>query len=164
VPRRARQLVADWLQVIGGLALLASLFLAWSHQYPAAVLAAPGMRAALAGVPQDATAWEVYSAADVLIALVAVALVLSGVVGIGRARTALVVVVALALGFTIHAASVAPTSGVDVIVPGQSHFVRELARSGPGETVAILALVGAMVGVALLSSKQHVRRTRRPAP
>ncbi len=64
------------------------------------------MRVALAGVPENATAWQLYSAADIALALL-------------------------------------------VAIPGTSRVVRSLARSGPGETVAIASLSLAIAGAAL---------------
>jgi hypothetical protein len=140
VGRRA----AEWLQVAGGVLLFAALFLTWSHQYRAAVLDVPGMRAALAGVPRDATAWQVYSAADVLLALLALGFALG--VLLRRSRAIVVVLGLLATAFVAHAIAAPPTNGVDVVVPGGAHYLARAAGAGVGETVAIVALVIAMVG------------------
>ena len=40
---RARELAADWLMVAGGAALVASLFLTWSHQYPPSLRSLPAV-------------------------------------------------------------------------------------------------------------------------
>jgi hypothetical protein len=70
VSKGARETISDWLMAIAGPLLLGSLFLTWSHQLSAGVRARYGATAALAGVPADPTAWQVYSGADVLLALV----------------------------------------------------------------------------------------------
>lgn len=130
--------------------LFASLFLTWSHQYPASLLEIPGMRAALAGVPRDADAWQVYSAADVLLATLSVALVIATVAGLGRGRWLVFAASLIALAFVMHALSVPPTDGVDVTIPGRVgvRFARSLARDGPGETMAAAALALAVAGSA----------------
>lgn len=147
--RRARQLSGDWLLVVSAALLLGSLFFTWSHQFPAAVLRVPGMRVALAGVPGNPDAWQVYSVADVFLAAVAGALLMTALFGVGRS---LPIVIAAALGalvFVLHAASVPPTSGDDVVLPGSGETVRSLARVGPGETVALVGLGLALAGLAL---------------
>ena len=67
--REQREVIADWLIVAGAVALFASLFLTWSHQFSPAFLAAWGTSDALRGVPHDPTAWQVYASADVLLTL-----------------------------------------------------------------------------------------------
>ena len=84
--RGQREVVADWLVIVGAIVVLASLFLTWSHQFSRAFLAELGSSAQLQGVPHDPTAWQVYSTADVLLALLAVALVLVALRGGPRVR------------------------------------------------------------------------------
>src|SRR2546421_11084683 len=72
---RRRELFADWLIVFGGLGLLISLFLTWSHQFSPAFLAQFGSAPQLRGIPHDPNAWQLYSVADVRVALLAVGLI-----------------------------------------------------------------------------------------
>jgi hypothetical protein len=158
--------VADWLILVGAAVLFISLFLTWSHQLPPSVLDTFAGGPAIRGVPSDPTAWQVYSVADVLLALVAAGLI--AVALLGRARwsqiTALVAV-ALALAFTLHALGTAPTNGLVLIQPTDtSAYLPHRATAGAGETVAILGLGAAAAGLLLslgldLSSKR-VRSTR----
>jgi hypothetical protein len=141
--------VGSWLLGAAALVLIGSLFLTWSYQFPRAVLAIPGMRSALAGVPRDADAWQVYSVADVLLAALALTLLGVAVLGARRGRIGLVVATSAALAFVAHAAAVPPTSGVSLVVPGQGRLLRTLASPGAGETVAAVALGVALVGLLL---------------
>lgn len=127
--RENREVLADWLMLLGGLALFVSLFLAWSHQM------APG----LTGVPAAPTAWEVYSTTDVLLAILALALALAAMFGSVRARLAVMVAAAIGLAFVAHALGSPPTSGANV--PGAR------ASEGPGITVAVAALSAATAGL-----------------
>ena len=100
--RERRERLADLLIVLGAASLFLSLFLTWSHQFSAGFLAQYDHSTALQGVPHDSTAWQLYSLADVLLALLAGALLLGASVG-GRAlRTGLVVAAGIALAFVIH--------------------------------------------------------------
>jgi hypothetical protein len=163
--RRVRS-VADWLMLAGGVILFISLFLTWSHQLPQSVLNTYAGGPAIQGVPRDPTAWQVYSVADVLLALLAVGLV--AVALRGRARwsqaTALTAVV-IALAFTIHAADAAPTNGLLLIEPNDpSVYLPHTATPGAGETLAIVALgmaaVGLLLSLGLDLSSKRVRSSR----
>ncbi len=150
-----RELTADWLMVAGGVALFVSLFLTWSHQFPARLESISGLNVALRGVPRDPTAWQVYSVADVLLAVVAAGLVTVALRGGTRSRLAVLLGAAIALGFAAHALSTPPTSGLDVVnpaAPDRGYIGGRFASSGGGETVAIVGLsvglVGALVGAA----------------
>lgn len=143
--------VGDWLIVASSVLLLGSLFLTWSHQFSPAFLEEFGSSAVLQGIPRDPTAWQVYSAMDVLLALLAGALVAVALIGNRRARLGVLVAVAIALAFTLHALSDPPTNGPTIYdsavrVPG---YVSDSPRAGPGETVAIVALATAIVGLGL---------------
>jgi len=144
-----RETIADWLLALAAPLLLVSLFLTWSHQFTGAFAAR--YRPAIQGVPRDPTAWQVYSIADVFLAVVAVALMALALWG-GRARRLVVaLLLAVALAFTVHAASVPPTNGAVVFdssatPPG---YVANGATSGAGETVALVALILGAAGVAL---------------
>ena len=146
-----RETISDWLMAIAGPLLLGSLFLTWSHQLSAPLRARYGATAALAGVPADPTAWQVYSAADVFLALVAVGLFLVALLG-GRARrTVLTLGLAVSLAFVVHALSVPPTNGATVFDPTlvPPGYTANAVSSGAGEVLALVAVVLGAVGVAL---------------
>jgi hypothetical protein len=152
VGRRRLELPGDWLTVAGAAALFASLFLTWSHQFPASLPAQPGLSVALRGVPRNPDAWQVYSIADVLLAALAAALAGVSLRGARRARLALLAPVAVGLAFAGHAAGSAPTNGLDVVnpaVPGRGYVGSRYATSGGGETVAIAGLAVALAGLGL---------------
>lgn len=153
-PRR----VGGWLLLAGAVLLLVSLALTWSRQFPPGVLRVPGIRVALAGVPRDANAWEVYSVADVLLAALAVTLAATALAGAGRGRWLVAVALGVAAAFVAHALSVPPTSGVDVVLPGGARSLRSLAATGPGEVVALVAL--GLAGAGLCLSSIRVRHHR----
>jgi len=135
--------------LLGAVVLFVSLFLTWSHQLPAAVLIRLAGSPALQGVPRDPTAWQVYSVADVLLALLAAGLLAVALRGrSNRVRVAVLAGVALALAFVIHAASVPPTNGVLLVNPVDvPQYLPRAATSGAGETVAIVALGLAAAGL-----------------
>ncbi len=163
VSKALRETVADWLMTVAALILLLSLFLAWSHQFSAAFLAHHRGSAFLQGVPHDPDAWQVYSVADVLLALLAAGLLAVALWG-GRARRrALAIALAVALAFTVRAVSVPPTNGAVLFDPTSSAYVATGATSGAGETVALIALVLGAAGVALSYSVDFEPR-RRPYP
>jgi hypothetical protein len=143
--------LADWLMVTGGLALFLSLFLTWSHQFSAAFLVQWGSSDALRGIPRDPTAWQVYSAADVLLALLAASLVAVALVGSRSARLWVTGACAVALAFTLHALSVPPSNGANLFDPSLSvpNYFPNSPAAGVGETVAIVALVAALIGLSL---------------
>jgi hypothetical protein len=143
VRREVREVIADWLLLAGVAGLLVSLFLPWSHQFSSAFRAYWGPTGALRGVPRDPTAWQVYSMADVVLAVVAVALLVVALVG-GRARRLLALGgAAVALGFAIHASAVPPTNGAGVLAGP----VADAPAAGAGETVAIAGLAVAILGL-----------------
>jgi hypothetical protein len=151
IPRRQlREGIADWMIVFGALLLLLSLFLTWSHQFTNAFVREVGSDQ-LHGVPRDPTAWQVYSIADVLLALLAGALIAAALVAGRAARISALVAAVVGLVFTIHASNVAPTNGINIAAPsaGVSHLVPSTATSGGGEVVAIVALGIAIAGLAL---------------
>jgi hypothetical protein len=151
VSKALRETVADWLMTVAALILLLSLFLAWSHQFSAAFLAQHRGSAFLQGVPRDPDAWQVYSVADVLLALLAGGLLAVALWG-GRARRlALAIALVVAFVFTIHAMSVPPAT---------SRYVATGATSGAGETVAFVALLLGAAGVGLSYSVDFDPRRR----
>ncbi|MGI8902363.1 MAG: hypothetical protein ACR2IP_01565 [Solirubrobacteraceae bacterium] len=148
--RERRGLIADVLVLLAALLLGASLFLTWSHQLPDPVLRVAGASQALAGVPRDPTAWQVYSAADVVLALLAAGLFTAALIGTPVARMGLFAAALVGLAFVIHAAGVPPTSGVADVLP-VLHVPPSVAAagSGAGISVAIVALGLALSGLAL---------------
>jgi hypothetical protein len=105
----------------------------------------------LRGVPRDPTAWQVYSAADVLFALLVVALLAVTMLGLRRLRIIVAACAAAALVFTLHALSSPPTNGATIFNPAYSvpHYASPGASAAGGETLAILALLMALAGLAL---------------
>jgi hypothetical protein len=159
VSKPSRQLLADWLIVGGAVVLFISLFLTWSHQFSSRFLAEFGQSVLLNGVPHDPTAWQVYSVVDVLLSLLAAALVAVVLLG-GRSRPARVsalVASAIALAFTLHALAVPPTDGANIFNPSLSvpGYVSPGATAGIGITVAIIGLLAAMVGLVLGLARQN---------
>jgi hypothetical protein len=149
VTKGKREAISDWLMVLGGPLLLGSLFLTWSHQFSPQFLAQYGSSAALRGVPRDPTAWQLYSAADVLLAALAVGLVAAALRGTRNARVALVVPLVVAVAFTIHALAAPPTSGADIFNSSLGRYVADFPAAGPGEVVALVALALGAAGVLL---------------
>jgi hypothetical protein len=144
-----RESASDWLIVIGALGLFGSLFMTWSHQFSAAFLAEFGTSVLLNGVPHNPTAWQVYSAADVALALLAAAMVFVALAGTRGVRALALAAAGIALAFTIHAMAAAPTNGANIFSPSLSvpQYASPGATAGPGETVAIIALVLAIAGL-----------------
>jgi hypothetical protein len=151
--------------LVGGVGLFVSLFLTWSHQLPPRVLALLAGSPALRGVVANPTGWQVYSAVDVLLALLALALV--AVALRGRAlglRLGALVAVGVALAFAAHAASVAPTNGLLLINPDNPPaYLPHEATAGGGETLALISLALAAAGLLIslafdLSSSGGSRR------
>jgi hypothetical protein len=146
-----REVLADWLMVIGALLLFISLFLTWSHQFSPSFLLVWGTSPLLQGVPHDPTAWQVYSAADIVLALLAAVLLAAAMIGTRSIRIAAAAAGAVGLGFTFHALSSPPTNGANIFRAAYSvpHYASPGATAGVGETVAILALILALAGVAV---------------
>ncbi len=143
------------LVLLGAALLLGSLFLTWSHQFSPAFLARWGSSDALRGVPRDPDAWQVYSVVDVLLALLAGALILVARQGTRRALGWSAAGAAVGLAFTFHALAVPPTDGANIFdsslrVPA---YAPNSPAAGPGETVAILGLLVAAVGLAMAARK-----------
>ena len=135
--------------IVGSVGLVASLFLAWSHQFSRAFLAEWGTSAQLQGVPHDPSAWQVYSTADVFLAVLAGALVAVALRGGPRVRFVALLVAAGALAFTIHALSVPPTNGATIFDASTGTYAPNAPASGAGEVVAVIGLGLAMLGLAL---------------
>jgi hypothetical protein len=153
VTKDDRSVVADWLVLFSAIMLGISLFLSWSQLSPAYVAVANRLRT-LQTVPHDPTAWQVYSAADVLLLLLTVALLALALKGPRRARICTLLACLVALIFTIHAEGAPPTNGAATDFrpgagPGVTTYVAPSPAPGAGETLAIIALIGAFGGLGL---------------
>jgi hypothetical protein len=147
VSRAKRETAADWLMLLAAPILVGSLFLVWSHQFSVAVQSQYGATAALQTVPRNPTGWQIYSSADVLLALLAAGLLGAALRGGGAARLVMVLGVGVGLAFTLHALAVPPTDGANLFDPTLSPpaYTPNSPAAGPGET---LALVGLGLGLA----------------
>lgn len=147
-----REVVADWMMVAAAAALFASLFLTWSHQLSPAFLSYFGSFDPLRDVPPNPDAWQVYSAADVVLALLAVLLLAVALAGPRPTRIVSLVASVGALAFVIHALGAPPTNGgAHAFTPVVSvpSSVSTAASAGAGETVALLALLVGIFGLGL---------------
>jgi hypothetical protein len=151
VKKEHRELVADWLMITGGAALLGSLFLTWSHQFSPHFLALFEATTQLQGVPHDPTAWQVYSAADVVLAVLAAGLVAVALLGSRGTRLTALGAAIVGLVFTLHALSSPPTNGATIFDPALSvpNYFPNAPAAGLGETVAIVGLLVAIAGLGL---------------
>jgi hypothetical protein len=145
-----REVVADWLIVIGAVTLFGSLFLTWSHQLSPSFLALFGRTDLLRDVPRDPTAWQVYSAADVALMLLSAGLFGVALAGNRPLRLTAFGGTLIGLVFTIRALAHPPANGAanifhpDLSVPS---YVAVSPSAGVGETVAIVGLVLALAGL-----------------
>jgi hypothetical protein len=149
VSKGKREAIADWLMLLGGPILLGSLFLTWSHQFSREFLTQYGGSAALQGIPHDPDAWQLYSAVDVLLALLAGGLIAVALRGSRHARIALILPLAVALAFTVHALGVPPVNGADIFDAARGVYVSSSPTSGPGEVAALIGLALGLGGVLL---------------
>jgi hypothetical protein len=149
--RRRTGQTADWLIAIGAIGLFVSLLLTWSHQFSPRLLALPGARLGLQGVPANPTGWQVYSIADALLAALAIALVLAALIGGRRFRLVVLPFIVVAVAFVVHAISKPPTNGVRLVNPRAvvPQYLAISPTAGVGETLALVALGVALVGVAI---------------
>jgi hypothetical protein len=144
-------LLADCMIAVGGVLLFVSLFLTWSHQFSLHFLVLFGDTAQLKGIPHDPTAWQVYSAADVVLALLAAALVGVALRGTRNARITALGAAIIGLVFVLHALGAPPTNGANIFNPSLSvpGYYPNSPGAGVGETVAIVGLAIAVVGLGL---------------
>lgn len=152
VSRAAREALADWLMALGAPLLLISEFLTWSHQFSVGFLVRWRGSAALMGIPRDPNAWQVYSVADLLLALLAAGVLAVALWGGRTRRRVLAGALAVAIAFTLHALAAPPTNGALLFDPAAGRYAADAPGSGAGEVVALLALVIAAAGVALSCS------------
>ena len=146
-PQRER--VGDWLIIAGAVALFGSLFLSWSHQFSPAFLVQWGTSAQLQGLPHDPTAWQVYSAADVLLALLTVALLVAALAGSRAVRVGVIVACGIAIAFTLRALTAPPTNGANIFDPASpsAGYAPNVPTAGVGITVALVGLGLALGGL-----------------
>jgi hypothetical protein len=151
VTKKIREALSDWMIVLGAVALFGSLFLTWSHQFSAAFLAEVGTSVLLNGVPHDPTAWQVYSAADVLLALLAGGMVAVALVGSRTTRIVAAGAAAIGLAFTLHALAAPPTNGANIFNPALSvpQYASPGSSAGIGETIAIIGLLLGIAGLGM---------------
>jgi hypothetical protein len=150
VSKENREVLGDWLLVLAAVLLFASLFLTWSHQLPHALLVLFGTSDTLQSVPRDPTAWQVYSSADILLALFAGGLVAVALTGTRAARIAAFMASFAALVFVIHTIASPPMVGVqNLFSPSNSvpQYYPLSPGAGIGETVALFALLLAIAGL-----------------
>jgi hypothetical protein len=136
--------------IAAGVLLLISLFLVWSHQLSAVVVRRYAADGTFAGIPRNPDAWQVYTSADVLLALLAVGLIAAGLRGGRTIRMVVTGAVAIALAFVVHALGTPPTNGASVFASTTRSYVATGAHAGIGVTVALVAL--ALAASALLLS------------
>jgi hypothetical protein len=132
-----------------GVLLLISLFLVWSHQLSAAVVTRYAGTGVFDGIPRNPDAWQVYTTADVLLALLSVGLVVTALRGGRTFRMVLTAAVAIALAFVVHALDTPPTNGANVFDSATRSYVATGARVGIGVTVALIALSAAAAALLL---------------
>jgi hypothetical protein len=150
VTGRRESLPGAVLSIVGASVLAASLFLVWSHQLPPAETHA-FHGGVLFGVAANPTAWQVYAIAAEVLAVLAIAVAAAGLWGQRPVRAAALGAVGLGLAFVIHASSAAPTNGL-LLSSGTGsavHYLTDPASTGPGETVALVGLSVAAIGLAL---------------
>jgi hypothetical protein len=144
-----REAIGDWLMVLGAPILLLSLFLTWSHQFSPGFLAHYSHTTALSGVPHDPTAWQVYSIIDVLLALLAAGLFAVALQGSRAGRIGVLLGLAVAIAFVIHALGTPPTNGANLFDPALGTYTPNRPSSGAGEIVALIGLLLGSGGVLL---------------
>ncbi len=142
-----REVIADWLMLLGAPLLGGSLFLTWSHQFSRGFAARYAATPALAGVPRDPTAWQVYSVVDVLLAALALGLLAAALRGARPARIAALLGLIVALAFTVHALGSPPTKGTDLFDPALGAITPDHPTAGPGELVALAGIGLGLAGV-----------------
>ena len=144
-----REVISDWLMLLGASILLGSLFLAWSHQFSAAFVARYAHTPALTGIPRDPTAWQVYSVADVVLAVLAAGLLAVALRGARPARVAVLLGLFVALAFTLHALGTPPTRGADLFDPSLTPpgYTPNHPTGATGEVVALVGLALGIGGV-----------------
>jgi len=144
-----REVIADWLMVLGAPLLLLSLFLTWSHQFSRGFLVQYEHTTALAGIPHDPTAWQVYSIVDVLMALLAAGLFAVALLGSRPGRIGVLLGLVVAIVFVIHALGTPPTNGANLFDPALGTYTPNHPTSGVGEVVALIGLMFGSAGVLL---------------
>ena len=129
--------------------LLISLFLVWTHQLSPTVVARYAGTGVFDGIPRNPNAWQVYTSADVLLALLSVGLMVGALRGGRTIRMVLIATVVIALAFVVHALGTPPTNGASVFAPATRSYVATGAHAGIGVTVALVALAAAAAALLL---------------
>ncbi len=145
--KATREGVADWLMLLGAPLLGGSLFLTWSHQFSRGFAARHAATTAVAGIPRDPTAWQVYSVVDVLLAVLALGLLAAALRGARPARIATLLGLIVALAFTVHALGSPPIKGAERFAPAIGAARPEHPTAGPGELVALAGIGLGLLGV-----------------
>ncbi len=140
-------MIADWLMLLGAPLLGGSLFLTWSHQFSGGFVARYGATPALAGIPRDPTAWQVYSVVDVLFAVLALGLLVTALRGARPARIAALLGLIVAFAFTAHALGSPPTQGAGLFDPAIGTTTPDHPTPGIGELVALVGIGLGLAGV-----------------
>jgi hypothetical protein len=93
----------------------------------------------------------VYSAADVLLALLAGALAAVALAGSRQVRAGAMIACGVAVAFTLRALSAPPTNGANIFDPSLSvpNYFPNSPGAGIGETVALAGLALALAGLLL---------------
>ena len=86
---------------------------------------------------------------DVILAVLAVALVVAALAGGRAVRAGVLVACGLAAAFTLRALAAPPTNGANIFDPTAStpSYVPNAPTAGPGETVALVGLGLAIAGL-----------------
>lgn len=166
--RKTGRLAAQTLTVAAALALLVSLFLTWSrltlHQLALVALSANG---SLGGLSLHHNAWG--TSAAIATALTLVALAIAAVGALNRIRLILPVAVlslaalGLVIALLLNPPSAVPrgvTTGAPAVLGSRAPAGGQGA-GGPGETVALIALVLGGAGMWALLHSAHADRRRR---
>jgi hypothetical protein len=152
VSEENRQALANWLVLAGAVLLFGSLFLTWSHQLPRELLVLFGTAEKLQGVPRDPTAWQVYSSADIALALLSAGLFWAAAAGTRRWRLVAFGVSFAGLVFVIGALVSPPQNALGRLFDPSNavpQYMHVSPGAGVGETVALLALLLAVTGLGM---------------
>ncbi len=138
-----------WIAAAGALLLAGSLWLTWSHERTPALVRRFGAGPVLAGVPAAADAWQVYAASSFVLLALAGAIAAAGWRGGRTTRLTVGLLALLAVAFVAHALASPPTAGLALATGSPvPRYLPDLATSGAGEPIALLALALALAGLA----------------
>lgn len=144
----ARVRVAAALIAAGAAALFVSLFLTWSSTGLGNYLVVFGAVHRLAAALPHRDAWHTYSVADILLAALAAGLFVAAVFRHRVFRIVIAVFALAGLAFCIQSVADPPkVAGVGRL--GLGFMLAFVSSAGAGQTVAIVALAIALLGLAL---------------